>query len=91
VSERITIGRAPHCDLVVDDPLVSLIHASLVMGVVSLCIRDEGSTNGTFVNEGRVWGDLPLLPTDRIRIGRTEWTFTELLEAVRNRHKTGTR
>ena len=49
---KFTIGRAPDCDLVVNHACVSSRHASIgrdARGVAR--IKDEGSANGTFVNQ----------------------------------------
>ncbi|MDQ2797379.1 MAG: FtsK/SpoIIIE domain-containing protein, partial [Actinomycetota bacterium] len=47
---RLTIGRAPGCDLVLDDDRVSRTHAILEVGRSTLLLRDLGSTNGTTVD-----------------------------------------
>jgi pSer/pThr/pTyr-binding forkhead associated (FHA) protein len=38
-----------------------------------LGIEDLGSTNGTFVNETRITGIVPISPGDRVRFGNTVW------------------
>ena len=48
------IGRAPTCDLPVFDPTISRRHAELVSDGAVLSVRDLGSSNGTFVNGGKV-------------------------------------
>lgn len=67
-----TIGRAG-CDVDVADPDVSRRHA-LVHGLDDgLALEDLGSTNGTFVNDTRISGIVPIAPGDRIRFGNTVW------------------
>lgn len=49
-SERLTIGRAAHNDLVIDHPAVSAEHAVIVIDGNDAYLQDLGSTNGTTVN-----------------------------------------
>jgi len=69
VSGEMLIGRAPECDIMLDDDGVSRKHARLICrpdGSVS--ILDLGSTNGTWVESQRI--DLKSLRDgDRIQIG----------------------
>lgn len=48
------VGRAPRCDLVVDDPTVSRVHASLTWRDGAWLLRDLGSRNGTTVDGWRI-------------------------------------
>ncbi len=49
---KMLIGRAPDCDLVVNHACVSSKHASMQRGPDGVVIlRDEGSSNGTFLNQ----------------------------------------
>lgn len=48
------IGRHPWCDVVLDDPRVSALHAIVRGCDGSVVIHDNASTNGTFVNGVRV-------------------------------------
>ncbi|MCO4769489.1 MAG: FHA domain-containing protein [Deltaproteobacteria bacterium] len=50
----ITIGRAPDCDFVLEDPVVSARHVKLVREPSGLQLEDLDSANGTYVNEQRV-------------------------------------
>jgi putative nucleotidyltransferase with HDIG domain len=53
-GERKTIGRSPQADVVVDEPSLSRLHASVSMSPEGeLSIEDLGSTNGVFVNRTR--------------------------------------
>ncbi len=71
---RLTIGRAEGCDIIIDDPLLSRVHAALHMGHVGhvghlgagFAIEDLGSANGTFLHERRIE------PGTRIPLGVNE-------------------
>ncbi|MEJ7596691.1 MAG: sigma 54-interacting transcriptional regulator [Kofleriaceae bacterium] len=49
----LTIGRASKCDVVIDSGSVSRHHANLVVGA-EVEVEDVGSSNGTFVDAGRL-------------------------------------
>jgi len=49
--DPVTIGRAPHNKLVIDNPAVSGRHARVVREGDHYVIEDLKSTNGTFVND----------------------------------------
>lgn len=75
MSAKVTIGRAQTCDWTVDDVYASPLHCSIYQDTHGvLWLRDEGTTNGTFLNESRVWADVPIRSGDRIRVGRTTLT-----------------
>lgn len=50
----IIIGRVDGCDVTVSDPTVSRRHAEIRVDGPRVAVRDLGSSNGTFVNGGRV-------------------------------------
>ncbi|MEO6793446.1 MAG: ATP-binding cassette domain-containing protein [Mycobacterium sp.] len=50
----VRIGRREDCDIVVADPLVGRVHATLVSAGAGLEIIDGASINGTFVNGRRI-------------------------------------
>lgn len=58
----VTIGRSPECDIHINDPGLSRIHARLVPGEDGVQLEDLGSTNGSFLNDRRVM-------KERARIG----------------------
>lgn len=74
---RVLIGRAPHCDLVLENRKVSGEHAVLVWegGVWSL--RDLTSRNGTWTDRERVpaGGRVVLRPGDRVHFGTSDETW----------------
>lgn len=67
----VLIGRAPDCQLVLDDDYVSTHHARIVLGASGYQVDDLGSTNGTFINNERLTATTPFGPGDSLRIGRT--------------------
>lgn len=50
----VTIGRSPECDIHINDPGLSRIHARLVPGEDGVRVEDLSSTNGSFLNDRRV-------------------------------------
>lgn len=46
-----TIGRAPGCGVVIDDPRVSKLHARVFHSGGRWVVEDLGSTNGTLLND----------------------------------------
>jgi len=77
VHGELTVGRDPACLLRLDDPKVSRRHAALEPAPGGLTIRDLGSLNGTWVNDGRITGERVLAPGDRIRIGGSEFVVDD--------------
>ncbi len=69
------MGRAPHCHLTIDDPLVSREHARIRVLPQAAFITDSSSRNGVFVNGKPVREEVELHDGDRIRIGPQELVF----------------
>jgi hypothetical protein len=67
----ITIGRAEDSTLVITDDFASARHARLVPRDGSWFVEDLGSTNGTYLDRGKVSGPTPVPVGVPIRIGRT--------------------
>lgn len=67
------IGRAPGCDIHLDDPLVSRRHARVICSEVGTAIQDLASSNGVYVNGCRSNGTTPLHPGDVVQMGGTVW------------------
>jgi DNA-binding NtrC family response regulator len=53
-SERLIVGRAAECDLVLEDPSVSALHAEVRVTPAGIHLLDLGSSNGTYLGETRV-------------------------------------
>ena len=68
----VVVGRGEHVDIQLDDPSVSSTHAELVRRGGVIQVKDLNSTNGTFVNGGRIEGETALGEGDRIAFGESE-------------------
>ncbi|HEX6130213.1 MAG TPA: FHA domain-containing protein [Actinomycetota bacterium] len=71
LDASMVIGRAPECDLRLDDTYLSSQHARIFGRNGSWYVEDLGSTNGTFVNEQRLMAPAMVQPGDRIRVGQS--------------------
>ncbi len=67
-KEKLTFGRDPLNDVVLDMPNVSRFHTQVTRVGRRYYVTDLHSVNGTFVNDKRVTGDVWLNPQDTIRI-----------------------
>ncbi|MDX1455647.1 MAG: VWA domain-containing protein [Gammaproteobacteria bacterium] len=79
-------GSDPSMDyIVVDERTVGRWHATIERRGQSFWIRDEGSVNGTFVNDQRVTTEHPLKHGDLVRVHRHEFEFVipELFDSDR--------
>src|SRR5207302_3034603 len=72
----ISIGRGLDNDLVIDDPRVSRHHAQITFRHSHYLLRDQRSTNGTFVNNQPV-ETVVLASGDRVSIGGFELMFQQ--------------
>ena len=67
----VTLGRSTVASIVVDDVYVSDEHAQVMPLDDGWVVRDLGSTNGTFLNGGKVTQPTALAAGDHLRIGKT--------------------
>ena len=77
-KESLSIGRSRESDIFLEDLAVSRLHASIVnMGNGSYSLKDEGSANGTKVNDQLVdkFKTYPLQEGDQIQLGQTVLVF----------------
>ncbi|MEY2424624.1 MAG: hypothetical protein QOI61_196 [Actinomycetota bacterium] len=72
VGNEATLGRGQGCQVQLNDPMVSQLHARLFRAERALHIEDLGSTNGTFVNGKKVSAPARLKKGDRVRVGPIE-------------------
>jgi pSer/pThr/pTyr-binding forkhead associated (FHA) protein len=71
------IGRLPECEVLLQDTLVSRMHARISVQSNSVLVEDLHSTNGVYVNGQRVQHSTVLREGDRILIGTTELSLFE--------------
>src|SRR5215467_6865446 len=76
---QFVIGRDPQCQLRPASALISKRHCALIQREGKAFVRDFDSTNGTFVNNEQVKGEIELHNGDQLKIGPL--MFTVLLEA----------
>lgn len=71
LRDGLTVGRAPHVDLRLDDASVSREHAVVRRSQSSWTVSDRGSRNGTLLNGTRIpmYVDCPLRDGDRLEFG----------------------
>src|SRR5437764_13961232 len=66
---QFVIGRDPQCHLRPASPMISKRHCALLQRDGKAFLRDFGSTNGTFVNDEPVKGEVELKNDDRLKVG----------------------
>ncbi len=76
-AAEIAIGRAPTCDIVLnDDQMVSRRHAIVRRNGNVVTVVDLGSRNGTLVNGAEIHDAHPLKDGDKLTIGDHDLMFT---------------
>jgi pSer/pThr/pTyr-binding forkhead associated (FHA) protein len=66
---QFVVGRDPQCHLRPASALISKRHCALLQRDGKVFVRDFGSTNGTFVNEEQIKGEVELHHDDQLKIG----------------------
>jgi pSer/pThr/pTyr-binding forkhead associated (FHA) protein len=87
-NDEIFIGRDPKkCQIVLNDPEVSSVHATIRKTNIDVLLEDKNSSNGTLLNGERI-NKAHLSPGDEFIIGSTTFTLevrSDLLEAESER------
>ncbi|WP_086931215.1 FHA domain-containing protein [Agarilytica rhodophyticola] len=83
-SDKLTIGRMPDCDIIIEDSSVSSRHAALQAvpnpdfpDTVEYFIEDLNSTNGTSVNGEKIEGRVQLHHSDEVTIAWNTFKFID--------------
>ncbi len=71
----VSIGRSGDADIRIEDRFASGVHARVYSRGASYYVEDMNSTNGTFLNGGRLEAEAELKDLAQIRIGDTEFRF----------------
>ena len=69
------VGRGEECEILIDEPLVSRVHARLEWRDAMHVLVDLDSTNYTRVNGERVTTERPLHDGDEIRFARASCRY----------------
>lgn len=81
----LSLGRAPDCQVLLDNPAISRRHAEMQVQGTEVRLRDLGSVNGSWVNEQRLRENTVLLADgDMLRLGEVVLKFfqRESLDAL---------
>jgi len=73
--EEVTIGRGENCEIVLELDNVSRSHCALFSRNGSVLLRDNGSTNGTYLNSVEIKTETSLRSGDLIKIGSAIFKF----------------
>jgi len=90
VSNPLRVGSSSDNDLALTDSTVSRRHCSIEPLPSGVRIRDEGSTNGTFIGHLRVY-DVVVGGTVQVRVGDSVLTIEPLAEVVAREQATAER
>lgn len=71
-----TLGRDPECDLFIDNIGISREHCRILYRGGRFFLRDNGSSNGTFLNNNRVTHESELHDQDEIQLGKYRVIFS---------------
>jgi predicted component of type VI protein secretion system len=66
---QFVIGRDPQCHLRPASAVISKRHCALLVREGNVYVRDFDSTNGTFINDQAIKGEVQLNHNDRLKIG----------------------
>ena len=72
VTRNLLAGRSPDCSLEVPDPNASRKHTQILFDGTAVTVADNGSSNGTFVNDVRLTGPVIMRHGDVLRLGETK-------------------
>ena len=78
--DRISVGRAPNCDVVIRLPMISKVHAHILTHADgSYSLADNGASNATFINGRKVEAKkaVPIRVGDEIAFGSLELEFVD--------------
>jgi hypothetical protein len=71
------IGTAPPADIVVNDGFMSTEHCQITSSPAGFTLHDNGSTNGTYVNDKKVQKQ-DLVDNDVVMVGKTSLKFKSI-------------
>jgi len=75
IGPKTSIGRHPDCSIVIDEPFLSSLHATIESRNKAWYVTDHESTNGTFVNGRMIKGTAYIEADDVVQFGRIKLQF----------------
>jgi pSer/pThr/pTyr-binding forkhead associated (FHA) protein len=79
-NQSTRLGRSTDNEISLDDITVSRRHAIVERHEAGYAVRDGGSLNGTYVNQQRIDGEVPLHHGDELQVGKFRLVFFERAE-----------
>lgn len=77
-EQSLSIGRAPECSLVIEDPTISSVHAVIEVDDLGCRVKDQNSTNGVLM-AGEKITEVKLSHGQRFSLGTCEFEFLDSL------------
>ena len=74
-KERMVLGRSSEADVPIKHASISREHCVFIKVGEDWFIDDMGSSNGTWVNKGKITGKTPLGEKDIVKAGKSRLTF----------------
>ncbi len=75
--DQILIGRAPDCDIVLEDSFASAHHARVYATDAGFWLEDLKSTNGTTMGDRKIKDSVRLTRGSKFKIGASTFQFNE--------------
>jgi pSer/pThr/pTyr-binding forkhead associated (FHA) protein len=69
LGPQFLIGRDPRCNLRPNSEAISKLHCGILHKKDGVYVRDLKSTNGTFINNDRIFGEIKVKDGDLLRVG----------------------
>src|ERR1700688_4697596 len=66
---QFVIGRDPQCNLRPASAMISKRHCAVLVKGGQVWVRDYESTNGTFINDQQIRGEVPISDGDTLKVG----------------------
>src|SRR5688572_26890531 len=74
-ASEFLIGREEGCQLRPSSPAISKKHCAIINRGGKIFVKDFGSTNGTFVNDEPITGEVEVKKDDKVRVGPLEFVL----------------
>ena len=88
-EEKNLLGRDWQCRIVLNDPQCSRVHAEIFRNEDGWWLKDNQSSNGTYVN-GQSVDQARLIEGTEVRIGASSFSFSEALKKTGKKEPLGT-